>query len=473
MSDGLKESPPPVAIDMPERKKKKKRKNNKREEEIILPPAAGSTSSREEQQEEEPQADKDTSEPYKKKRKMEEEEQQVDIDTSETPKKKKEKKKIELRKESVVMVKTTHNRESHSLVPMETSNTGTKAKKKKNDDGRVVAMSQEEVIPGNNMTTEQRKKGGGRLREKEDGVMADERDQLLDELQEFIPNVKTKSIDQINKLLRYDLQRFRSFKCQGVSLRRGRCSQEENELIMQNISDFLALTGISSAHQLLFPKRFKESPCSFQTYYVTVSPSVCPAEGIPRTCQQVYTRVKEELRSLVKLQNLHGNNWRTISQKMGRSIYSLEKRFAHIGKHLHLTFTADVILADSFLSRCQLCNNLPWKEISLQVGTRSWTQCRLKWSVHLLAQVLYWCATSVCVQKAFHRLKVSKVPHWTKLSYGEIIDFLQLEVVPCLKEQLRKVLQQELQREAQQDSRFQLKDIFSDDEDGFTELDNS
>ncbi|XP_077453015.1 transcription termination factor 1-like [Stigmatopora argus] len=243
----------------------------------------------------------------------------------------------------------------------------------------------------------------------------------------------------------------------------------------------------------------------------------------------------EELAQLLHLHQIHGNRWSAIATKMDRSAFALQKRFAHIssgqgpwtsdekkrlkgGVQAYLNGMAPRESSDppDFLQDLRrVCSNLPWMEISRRVGTRNWSHCRNKWfgilqkaltpkesrkkgqilkSQIKLINILYasnveeardvdWemvaskmrGQTPLNIQMHFRKLKITHVPNWWQRTYGEIIDFLQENVVPRLKEE--RILYRH-PKEPDEDEPVRALDaalahIFASDDNGFVEVDNT
>ncbi|KAJ4936587.1 hypothetical protein JOQ06_001176 [Pogonophryne albipinna] len=329
----------------------------------------------------------------KKKRREEEEEEKK-------KKKKREEEEVNPAAAQHQEEKKKKKREEEEVNPAAAQHQEEKKKKKKRREEEEVNpaaaqhQEEEEEKKKRREEEEEKKKKQKKSSTAAEGEQLDLR--LVEEMQQFVPDIKN--------------------KC--VCLRSGRCSHQENQRIRQNMADFLSLISVSSANLLLFPRRYKEQEVEIRKLRARHHFLERIAEGIPRPCHQVYIRArkmfddrnyngrfsKEEVHSLMKLQTLHGNDWSKIAEKMDRSTYSLQKRFAHIAAgrgawsveeefrlkralkaHLEALAGGPAGSEDSAasegpsLTRDQLCNNLPWKETSQQVETRSWTQCRIKW----------------------------------------------------------------------------------------------
>nr|XP_023999350.1 transcription termination factor 1-like [Salvelinus alpinus] len=235
----------------------------------------------------------------------------------------------------------------------------------------------------------------------------------MNELKEFVPNIASRPVKRIRVMIKYDLDRFKEFRRQGISLRTGRYSAQENKQLMSNINDFLALTGIENAAKLFHTARYKDELTNIQKLKSHHRFPERIAEGIPRPWHRIYSRggrkmfdgssykgrrrfSQDELASLKKLQMLYGNKWVKISQLTGRSEVPLMRRFSQMYANLgswseeelkrlmeavrdHLLGKVEPGSGPATIRKDKLYNNIPWTDICRRVKTRHRVQCRMKW----------------------------------------------------------------------------------------------
>ncbi|XP_038849303.1 transcription termination factor 1-like isoform X2 [Salvelinus namaycush] len=252
-----------------------------------------------------------------------------------------------------------------------------------------------------------------RRRIQNDKALSENEWRAMIELTEFVPNIASRPVNKIRAMIKYDLYRFKEFRRQGISLRTGRYSAQENKQLMSNINEFLALTGIENAAKLFHTKRFKDELTQIQRLKSHHRFPERIAEGIPRPWHKIYSRggrkmfdgssykgrrrfSEDELYSLKKLQTLHGNNWVKISQLTGRSETPLRKRFSQMFANLgswseeelkrlmeavrdHLLGQVEPGRGHATIRKDKLYNNIPWTDVCRRVKTRHRDQCRMKW----------------------------------------------------------------------------------------------
>ncbi|KAK6297921.1 hypothetical protein J4Q44_G00309760 [Coregonus suidteri] len=262
-----------------------------------------------------------------------------------------------------------------------------------------------------------------RRRSLKEKPLSEKERRAMNELKEFIPNIESHAAWSIRAMIKYDLDRFKGFRRQGISLRTGRFSAQENKQLTRNIDAFLALTGIEDASKLFHTTRFTDEVTKIQRLKSQHSFPERIAEGIPRPWHTIYIRggrkmfdgssykgrrrfSEDELASLRKLQMLHGNKWVKISLLTGRSETPLLRRFSQMFANLgswseeelkrlmeavrdHLLGQAEPGSGPATIRKDKLYNHIPWSDVCRKVKTRHRDQCRMKWFGILAHKMTY------------------------------------------------------------------------------------
>ncbi|XP_062815244.1 transcription termination factor 1 isoform X2 [Anolis carolinensis] len=349
-------------------------------------------------------------------------------------------------------------------------------------------------------------------------IVSQDLESLTRELEEFIPDVRQRSEDFVRQLARRDLLRFRNFKKQGIALKFGKFSRAENERLRRNVEAFLEESGIDSAEKLLFTHRFPEEKAALKKIKGQHLFGIKIAQGIPRPWRLVYYRARkmfdpqnyigrysaEELHQLKKYQAQFGNNWKKMSELMGRSSHSLQLKYYDLIAEFNTgPWTKEetqklVGIVRGFLEakaepaqkggpvmlrRESLYKGIPWFRVEEKMGSRWWKQCKSKWlslitkkmsggklrnhgleSLKFRIELIERNVPPDYTKSRFYMVKTLYVPFWTQKGFSDAIDHLYTETLPKLKARLERKKNLPETEERTWKNAFRFSDIFPEEE---------
>ncbi|XP_031439303.1 transcription termination factor 1-like [Clupea harengus] len=360
-------------------------------------------------------------------------------------------------------------------------------------------------------------------------------DAIRQEILEFMPHFTFRHVDTVKNVIRYDLPRFRVYKKQGIPLRTGWLTAAENKQLKQNVKDFLAVSGIGSEFKLFRPQRFPDEMVTIRRLKRKFNFVRSLCAGIPRSWISIMKRARnfcnrenylgrfteDENKVLKELYALHGSNWTTIADKMGRSCSAVQSRFGLMSEvygpwseaefKVLLTCLHQQLLkraepggeggdGSAVIQKMDLYKKLPWRRVAKQIKTRSWMQCRDKWMKYLMGKMktggkihgrkniegqiqlikainemaveesgdivwddlthLFGNTPPDYLQKRFYQLKVTYIPDWNRKSFCDIIDFLYEKTLPKLEEDLKGCKDDDDDEPAELRQSYKLSEIF-------------
>ncbi|XP_072287671.1 transcription termination factor 1 [Pyxicephalus adspersus] len=246
-------------------------------------------------------------------------------------------------------------------------------------------------------------------------------------LEEYFPNIRSKSGKFVIDLLHYELKRIKEAKARGIKFETGRFDSAEDEMIKKNVEEFVNLVGLESGEVLFHSYMFPEMKGTIEKLKKRYHFRQRIAHGLARTLAEVYTRAaklydlsstkgrfsEEEVKKLQKGVMLYGHQWTTVGKLIGRNRKHTQLKASQLKREFtggkwsskeinRLIQAVKENVLDSLkklkgkdvtnwesqkVPKEMLFSGIPWVKIEEKVETRNWTHCKSKWNDLLLIRM--------------------------------------------------------------------------------------